>query len=65
VTAATSTSPTKARDTVTLTFRAEGGGPPLPIRVRHLLKFALRSLGLRCVTAHQSCEGEIASTVTQ
>lgn len=33
----------------TLTFRAEGDGPPVEIRVRRLLKAALRTYGLRCV----------------
>ena len=32
-----------------LTFRAEGGGPPPEIRVRRLLKAALRHYRLRCV----------------
>lgn len=33
----------------TLTFRAEGDGPPVECRVRRLLKAALRCYGLRCV----------------
>jgi hypothetical protein len=33
----------------TLSFRAEGPGPPVEIRVRRLLKAALRRYGLRCV----------------
>jgi hypothetical protein len=33
----------------TLSFRAEGDGPPAELRVRALLKRALRSHGLRCV----------------
>jgi hypothetical protein len=33
----------------TLSFRAEGDGPPVEIRVRRLLKAALRSFGLRCL----------------
>ena len=33
-----------------LTFRAEGQGPPVAIRVRRLLKAALRSYGLRCIS---------------
>ena len=32
-----------------LAFRAEGDGPPVEIRVRRLLKRALRGFGLRCV----------------
>jgi hypothetical protein len=32
-----------------LNFRAEGDGPPLAIRIRRLLKSALRAYGLRCV----------------
>lgn len=35
-------------ETYTLTFCATGDGPPLAVRVRHLLKAALRSWGLRC-----------------
>lgn len=31
-----------------LTFRAEGDGPPAILRVRRLLKAALRGYGLRC-----------------
>jgi len=42
----------------TLTFRTEGDGPPPTIRIRHLLKTALRACGLRCVAiaqdAHQA-----------
>jgi hypothetical protein len=33
-----------------MTFRAEGAGPPAAIRVRRLLKAALRGYGLRCVS---------------
>jgi hypothetical protein len=37
-------------ETWVLSFKAEGdGGPPVEIRVRRLLKRALRSFGLRCV----------------
>ena len=36
-------------DDWTLTFRATGQGPPVEIRVRRLLKAALRTYGLRCV----------------
>ena len=37
-------------DDWTLTFRATGQGPPVEIRVRRLLKAALRAYGLRCVS---------------
>ncbi len=40
---------TQPREIWTLDFRAEGDGPPVEIRVRRLLKRALRSFGLRCV----------------
>lgn len=33
----------------TLQFRAEGNGPPVAVRVRRLLKAALRQYGLRLV----------------
>ncbi len=33
----------------TLTFRSEGDGPPIEIRVRRLLKMALRTCRLRCI----------------
>lgn len=36
-------------DRITITLEASKDGPPLAIRMRKLLKFALRSLGLRCV----------------
>lgn len=36
-------------DIVILTLRAEGAGPPLPIRVRGALKRLLRNFGLRAV----------------
>jgi|GEM_PF-4241514 len=36
-------------DIWTLTFRPTGDGPPTEIRIRRLLKHALRALGLRCV----------------
>ena len=46
----------------TLTFRSEGDGPPVEIRVRRLLKGALRSHGLRCTdirrTPHPANAGE-------
>ncbi|MCY2954813.1 MAG: hypothetical protein NTU53_23020 [Planctomycetota bacterium] len=32
----------------TLVFKAEGDGPPVEVRVRNLLKRALRTWGLRC-----------------
>jgi len=31
-----------------LTFKPVGEGPPTEIRIRRLLKFALRSCGLKC-----------------
>lgn len=34
-------------------LRAEGEGPPTPIRLRHLLKSALRAWGLRCVSVEE------------
>lgn len=34
----------------TITVRAEGDGPPLPVRVRKFLKLALRTFRLRCVS---------------
>jgi hypothetical protein len=37
------------RERVLLILKAEGEGPPLPIRLRRLLKSALRGHGLRCV----------------
>jgi hypothetical protein len=50
-----------------LTFRAEGDGPPVAIRVRRLLKRALRSFGLRCVDyrldAPAATAGGTSSTV--
>ena len=36
-----------------LRFRGLPGEPPPAIRLRRLLKFALRSCGLRCVTAEE------------
>lgn len=38
---------------VDVTFRAEGPGPSLAIRVRHMLKLALRACGLRCVSVNK------------
>jgi hypothetical protein len=50
-----------------LTFRAEGDGPPVAIRVRRLLKRALRSFGLRCIDyrldAPAATAGGTSSTV--
>jgi hypothetical protein len=37
------------REQWTLTFRAEGPGQATPVRIRLLLKAALRRFGLRCV----------------
>jgi hypothetical protein len=36
-------------DDWSLIFRSVGPGPPVAVRVRRLLKFAWRALGLRCV----------------
>lgn len=36
-------------DVWVLTFKPTGDGPPTEIRIRRLLKHALRSVGLRCV----------------
>jgi len=33
-----------------ITVRAEGPGPPVPIRLRRLLKTMLRAYGVRCVS---------------
>jgi hypothetical protein len=50
-----SSNPTRARarareaEIWRLDFRAEGDGPPVELRIRALLKRALRSHGLRCV----------------
>jgi hypothetical protein len=38
----------KGPQRVSLTFVPTGEGPPFTIRVRHLLKTALRAYGLRC-----------------
>ena len=32
-----------------ITVRCEGPGPPVPIRLRRLLKTMLRSYGVRCI----------------
>lgn len=40
---------TPDRSAITITFRAEGDGPPLEIRARQFLKLALRRFGLRCI----------------
>ena len=42
--------PNRLPDDWTLTFRATGQGPPVEIRVRRLLKAALRAYGLRCIS---------------
>jgi hypothetical protein len=41
--------PSPAAERWTLTFRPTGAGPPTEIRIRKLLKLALRCLGLRCI----------------
>jgi len=46
-------------NTWTLIFRAEGDGPPTAVRVRRLLKAALRAYGLRCVRIGEAEELEI------
>ena len=51
------------RETWTLSFRAEGAGPPVECRVRRLLKVALRAYGLRCTNyavAHGDMPGQYA-----
>ncbi len=42
----------------TLTLRAEGDGPPVEIRVRRVLKWLLRSFGLRCVRVSEERQPE-------
>lgn len=39
-------------DEASVTFRAVGPGPPLVIRVRRMLKHALRECGLRCTSVN-------------
>ena len=43
--------PPEDRTAWVLSFRAEGGGPPVEVRVRRLLKAALRHYRLRCIDA--------------
>jgi hypothetical protein len=45
----------------TLTFRAEGDGPPVEIRIRRLLKAALRVYRLRCIAARGGDAGNAQS----
>ncbi len=40
--------------TFTVTLQPEGEGPDAVVRLRHLLKFALRSCGLRAVAVTDS-----------
>jgi hypothetical protein len=40
-----------------LSFRAEGDGPPVEVRVRRLLKAALRCYRLRCIDAKLADNG--------
>lgn len=42
--------------TWTVTLRPEGDGPPPAIRVRRLLKAALRAYGLRCVAVNPTTD---------
>lgn len=42
----------------TLTFRAEGDGPPVAVRVRRLLKAALRTYRLRFLAVDSQDEPE-------
>ncbi len=43
------TAPKRNADDWGLVFRPVGNGPPAAIRVRKVLKFAKKVLGLRCV----------------
>ncbi len=45
-------SPSESPSNWLMEFRPEGQGPPAAIRVRRLLKAALRAYGLRCVTVY-------------
>jgi len=47
-----------------LEFRAEGDGPPAEIRVRRLLKAALRRFGLRCVDHRLDAPAATATPAT-
>jgi hypothetical protein len=44
-------STSRAPEVWTLSFKATGNGPPAEIRIRQLLKVALRRFGLKCVGA--------------
>jgi hypothetical protein len=45
-----------SRDTWTITVCPTGNGPPPEIRIRRLLKVALRAFGLRCVAVAKEQE---------
>ncbi|PWT93558.1 MAG: hypothetical protein C5B56_00545 [Proteobacteria bacterium] len=51
------TKPAKARRTFVLELRPEPGVDPI-LALRALLKVALRRFGLKCVSAHESNEGD-------
>ncbi len=48
-----------------LVLGPDGSGPPVEIRVRRLLKAALRSFGLRCVTFHAPTDADLAAVGLQ
>ena len=51
-----------APDRWKLTFQAEGDGPPVAVRVRRLLKAALRTYRLRCVAVDSPDRPEAAKS---
>jgi hypothetical protein len=47
-------------ETVVVTLADTPGGPPFPLKVRRLLKAALRSHGLRCIDMRQDTQHRAA-----
>jgi hypothetical protein len=43
-----------ANETYILTLEDTGDGPPAPIRLRRLLKLALRYMGFRCIDVRET-----------
>jgi hypothetical protein len=48
-----------------VTLRPVGDGPPVAVRLRHLLKLALRACGLRCLAVEKIAAGKPARGKTK
>jgi hypothetical protein len=54
-----------SKDRWEFVVEAEGAGPPAVVRVRRLLKAAIRAYGLRCVSVAEQTQSKAKDTVAE